>query len=76
MTGLPYKVTRNIPALVSGEHHPEIISIPAGEVITRVGRLVKDPRLIRMYWNGRKVLAFAVDLTERTVLVRGQAAGK
>ena len=71
-----YRLTSATVAVQHDSSRPAAIFIPPGTVVQVADDLSISSGLVDVYWNGKTVQAFAVDLLERGERVKVRSAGK
>ncbi len=63
--GTHFRINTPTFAIEQPEERAKIVHLPVGTVVTVTGESSRDKHLTNVDWNGRRLLIFARDLTER-----------
>jgi hypothetical protein len=74
LQGRSYRLREETRAIVSIDGKPDILSVPAGSVLTVIEESLKEPGMLLVAWGDKTVKLFRMDLMRRGDPVRKSAA--
>jgi hypothetical protein len=74
LQGRSYRLREETRAVGSIDGKPDILSVPAGSVVTVIEESAKEPGMLLLAWGDMTVKLFRIDLMRRGDPVRKSAA--